>query len=341
MCGKCKVKVVSSAQTGASQCVTEESFLDEQQIKAGYRLACQVTVTQDLMVDLSSLQPGAAQIMVAGEHEVPLHPLIRKEVLSLPKPSPDLPVSDVERVETALGLPGSIPPALFTQLSSLLRKGDRTLSAVLAGDEVLSIEEKGQPEIYGMAVDLGTTTIVGYLIELVTGKLIDTYAMLNPQKNYGADVISRVNYTIENEDGLATLTALVRNGINEMIRYFCRKNPGMARRIFDLTLVGNTIMIHLFAGLDVKNMAVSPYTPVVARSFQLNPSQTGIEMHPNGKIRILPMIAGFVGADSVAAILACGMGKKTELSLLIDVGTNGEIAIGNSERILTCSTAAG
>lgn len=347
LCGKCKVKIVSGTQTGASPSFTKEFSLNEQQIKAGYRLACQVTVTQDLTVDLSSLQPQpeAAQIMVAGEHEVPLHPLIRKEVLSLPKPSPDLPVSDVERVEAVLGLPGSVSPALFPQLSSLLRKTDRTLSIVLSGDEVLSIEENteedGRSGIYGMAVDLGTTTIVGYLIDLVTGKQIDTFAMLNPQKNYGADVISRVNYTIENEDGLATLTTLARNGINEMIRYFCRKNPGIARRIFDLTLVGNTIMIHFFAGLDVKNMAVSPYIPVVTRSFQLSASQIGIEMHPNGKIRILPMIAGFVGADTVAAILACGMGEKKELSLLIDIGTNGEIAIGNSERILTCSTAAG
>lgn len=345
LCGKCKVKIVSDAQARTSQSITEKSFLNEQQISAGYRLACQVTVTQDLTVDLPTLQPDAAQIMVAGEHEVPLHPLVREEVLTLPKPSSGLQFSNVERVEAALGLPGSIPPALFAELPSLLRETDLTLSTVLAGNEVLSIEEhteeKGQSEIYGIAVDLGTTTIAGYFIDLVTGKQIDTYAMLNPQKNYGADVISRVDYTIENEDGLATLTALVRNGINEMIRYFCRKNPGMARRIFDLTLVGNTIMTHIFAGLAVKNIVVTPYIPVVTRGFQLRASQIGIEMHPNGKIRILPMIAGFVGADTVAAILACGMGEKKELSLLIDIGTNGEIAIGNSERILACSTAAG
>src|SRR5690554_638443 len=345
ICGKCKVRIVTGEQTKTSPGCTEQSFFDEEEIKAGYRLACQVTVSEDLTIDLPVANHESAQIMVSGEKEVALNPLITETSVSVSKPSINHHLSDVERVEKALNIPRCIPPDLFPKLSSLLRAEEFTISTVLAGDKVLSVDkqskEKTESGIYGMAVDIGTTTMVGYFINLATGEQIDTYATLNPQKIYGADVISRVDYSIEHENGLAKMTELLRDEINKMIRFFCRANPGMSQRIFDLTLVGNTIMMHIFAGLEIKNIAVSPFIPVVTRNFELIASQIGIEMNPRGRIRILPTIAGFVGADTVGAILACGMGEKEELSLLLDIGTNGEIAIGNKKRILTCSTAAG
>jgi uncharacterized 2Fe-2S/4Fe-4S cluster protein (DUF4445 family) len=146
---------------------------------------------------------------------------------------------------------------------------------------------------------------------------------------------------VENENGLAVLSGLVRDEINNMLRTFQQRWGIAPDRIYHMTVVGNTIMMHLFAGLPVKNIAVSPFIPVIARRLELEPWQVGLNMCPSGRVTILPMVAGYVGADTIAAILASGMAERDELALLIDIGTNGEIALGNREGIITCSTAAG
>ncbi|NLW56854.1 MAG: DUF4445 domain-containing protein [Firmicutes bacterium] len=344
LCGKCKVKISHGPQTLNATLESESSFLSVEEVKAGYRLACRVSISEDLTIELPAAETGTAQIMSEGGHNVPLNPLLTRRVLQLPTPVVKDQTADVERVEQALGLPGSIKPELFSALPTTLRDGGFRLSAVLAGEEVLALEagtKSAADGLYGIAVDLGTTTIVGYLLDLTTGRQLDTYAALNPQQRHGADVISRIDYTLEHEQGLSELAQLVRAEFNKMIAYFSRKDPALASNIYQLVVVGNTIMMHLLAGLEVKNIAVSPFIPVVTRDFTYQAAELGLEINPRGKIMFLPMISGYVGADTVAAILASNLAEQAEISLLLAIGPNGEIALGNRERILTCSAAAG
>lgn len=369
LCGKCKIKIIHGPRTLTASQERGKPFLSAWEVKAGFRLACRVQIVEELTIELPAVERGTGQIMIEGSQKVHLNPLLSEQVVHLPPPTVDNQASDVERVEQALGLPGCINPELFSSLPATLRNGGFTLSVILAGDEVLALQAGrpgktvrdrdgtvwgnratgdhgqetvagGQP-LYGIALDLGTTTIVGYLLDLTTGRQLSTYAALNPQRIHGADVITRIDYTLQHEQGLPELAQLVKAEINKMIEYFSREDPALAQNIYQLVVAGNTIMIHLLAGLEVKNIAVSPFIPVVTRDFACKAAELGIKINPQGKIMFLPMISGFVGADTVTAILASNLAEQAEISLLLDIGTNGEIAIGNRERILTCSAAAG
>ncbi|MFO7154925.1 MAG: ASKHA domain-containing protein [Caldicoprobacter oshimai] len=341
-CGKCKVRIVKGDMAG-SQCSPDEvghlSFIER---KGGIRLACRVQVNEDLTVEVPESGQRDAAILTDGKSDVALNPMVVKRYVELPKPSLDDQASDVDRIEKALKAPGRIHPAVMRDLSETLRAHDFKVTAVFFDQDIIAVEGGDTSDAkYGVAVDIGTTTMVGFLMDLATGRQVDVYSAINPQRQYGADVITRTDFTVENENGLAVLSGLVRDEINNMLRTFCQRWGIDSSRIYHMTVVGNTIMMHLFAGLPVKNIAVSPFIPVIARRLELEPWQLDINMCPAGRITILPMVAGYVGADTIAAILASGMAERDELALLIDIGTNGEIALGNREGIITCSTAAG
>lgn len=341
-CGKCKVRIVKG-DTVMGQCSPDEaghlSFIER---KEGIRLACRVQVNEDLAVEVPEGGQREAAILTDGKSDVALNPKVVKRYMELPKPSLDDQVSDVDRLEKALEAPGRLHPALIKGLPETLRAHDFKVTAVLFGRDIIAVEGGDTSDAkYGVAVDIGTTTMVGFLMDLTTGQQLDVYSALNPQRQYGADVITRTDFTVENENGLDILSKLVRDEINSMLEAFCRRWAIRPDTIYHMTVVGNTIMMHLFAGLSVKNIAVSPFIPVIARPLELEPGQVGINMCPSGRITILPMVAGYVGADTIAAIMASGMAERDELALLIDIGTNGEIALGNREGIIACSTAAG
>ncbi len=341
-CGKCKVRIVKG-DTTASQCSPDEaghlSFIER---KEGIRLACRVQVNEDLAVEIPESSQRDAVILTEGESDVALNPRVVKRYVELPKPSLDDQSSDVDRLEKALDASGRLHATVIKGLPQTLRANDFKVTAVLFDQDIIAVEGGDTSDAkYGVAVDIGTTTMVGFLMDLATGQQLDVYSAINPQRQHGADVITRIDFTLENQNGLEVLSGLVRDEINSMLRAFCQRWNIRSDMIYHMTVVGNTIMMHLFAGLPVKNIAVSPFIPVIARSLELEPWQVGINMCPSGRITILPMVAGYVGADTIAAIMASGMVERDELALLIDIGTNGEIALGNREGIITCSTAAG
>lgn len=341
-CGKCKVKIREGRSTETPMADDEKNRLSSEEIKAGYRLACRIKVHEDLVVEVPASDEKEACILSAGEKNIPLKPLLTKKRLILSKPSINDQKSDVERIEEALNLPGRIPPPLIGDIPDLLRRNDFEVTAVLFGEEIIGIEGGDtSAEKYGLAVDIGTTTMVGYLLDLSTGDQIGTCSVLNPQRVHGADVVTRIDYTVENKSGLNILSDLVRDEINGMLSYFADNFGIPSARVYHMTVVGNTTMMHIFARLPVRNIALAPFIPAVTRRLDLAASDLGININSNGKVTILPMISGYVGADTVGAILACDMAEDAEVSLMIDIGTNGEIALGNKERILTCSTAAG
>ena len=341
-CGKCKVLIKEGPIAKENYDPEEMEKLSFVEKNAGMRLACKVRIKEDMVVELPAAGETDGVILTGGESQVPISPMIRKEHRILQKPSLENQMSDLERLEEAFKASAGLPLKELKQLPTILRENQFDVTAVIWGQELIGIEGGDTGEaFYGLAVDIGTTTMAGYLLDLKTGRQMGVSSALNPQRAYGADVISRIDYTIEKADGLKQLQDLVVNQINRMIEDFESKYGFSSRHIYHTVLVGNTIMMHILAGLPVKNIAVSPFIPVVTKRMDLPAEEIGMKINPTGRVTILPMIAGYVGADTVGAIMACDMAEKEEISLMIDIGTNGEIALGNRDRIMACSTAAG
>lgn len=194
---------------------------------------------------------------------------------------------------------------------------------------------------FGVAVDLGTTTIVLYLLDVNTGLVADLASFLNPQRAWGADVISRINYTLLEKKGLEALHCQIIEGINGGLRELLARNALRQEDITKITVAGNTAMIHLFLAIPCINLAKAPYEPVLTSAVKTAGSDLGLSMKPSGQVIVLPGIAAFMGSDTLAAVLASGMHVDSKVNLLIDIGTNGEIVLGNRDMMLCCSTAAG
>lgn len=192
---------------------------------------------------------------------------------------------------------------------------------------------------FGIAFDLGTTTVVGYLMNLATGEQLAVASSLNPQVNYGTDVLTRAKYALDY--GGDVLADVIRMQMREMIADTCAQAAIAPSQITRVSVVGNPCMHHLFLGLSPKPLVFAPYQPAVTESLTLDAEPFGLGIAPSGTIRVFPNIAGFVGGDAVGALLALQIGEKEPLTLLIDIGTNGEIVLGNRTRMLCCSTAAG
>lgn len=209
---------------------------------------------------------------------------------------------------------------------------------------------KVQPDIYSLppvegskcalaAFDVGTTTIAAYLMDAYDGHLLASGSRLNPQSSYAADVIERCNYDIEQKNGL--LRKIVLDSMNELIRELCEKIAINKDDVYGVSFAGNTAMHHLFLGLPTETLVLAPYVPVMLKEQTYIARDYGLNIHPQGILRVLPNIGSFVGADTAACLLAAEYDRIEKLTLMIDIGTNGEIVLGNSERIVACSTAAG
>lgn len=338
-CGKCKVRVLSGL--AKPPLPVETLSLSSTELAEGFRLACRLEVNADLVVEVP-VGGEEAVLVTTDTKNIPIKPLVRREYCVVKRATIEEQLGEADRLEEALGLPGSIDYELMAALPAILREDDRLVTIVVAEDTVISVQGgKRASALYGIAFDLGTTTIAGYLLNLETGEEIGCYSALNPQRSFGADVISRAAYTMENHNGLMDLTTLIRREINKMVEYFGAQFGVGDEEIYHCTVVGNPTMLHILAGLPIEGMAISPFTPVISRRLDLKPSDLGIKMNSRGLITILPLISAYVGADAVAAILASGLGEGAEPALLLDIGTNGELALGHEGRILACATAAG
>ena len=229
-------------------------------------------------------------------------------------------------------------PGMTNGPTRYLSAGNENLWAVMDSNRVLDVSRE-KPEIYMAAFDLGTTTIAGYLLHGESQEIQATATMLNPQIRFGADVISRANYTLEH--GLSDVTGVVRSALNELIGQVCA-SAGISRKsIYAVSLVGNTCMHHLFLGVNLRSLVCAPYKPVIAEEMTLRASVYGLDVHPSAHILMPSVIAGFVGADTVACLVSGDWQDREACTLLIDIGTNGELVLGNRHRRIACSTAAG
>jgi uncharacterized 2Fe-2S/4Fe-4S cluster protein (DUF4445 family) len=363
VCGKCKVRV-------------EEGFFEKDNIESGMhhlspitegelkhikpedgpniRLACAAEIRGDLKIFVPERSRAGKQVVrkAAKELSITLDPAVKKYNIELKPPSlEDMTTGDMERVldflEEKYGLKGlSFDYYALKELQDVLRKGQwRATISVWMDREVIKVEPGFVENSYGIAVDIGTTTVVGYLCDLNTGKVINTESMMNPQVPYGEDVMSRITYAMTNPDGLQKMQSAIIEGLNEIIRNVTAdlRTDGKAggTAIVDMTVVFNTAMHHIFLGLNPEYIGRSPFIPAIQHSIDLKARDIGINISPGAYIHVLPLEAGFVGADNVGVLIAEEPYNQDEIVLIIDIGTNGELLLGNRQRICSTSCATG
>jgi len=343
-CLKCKVQV-----SGVSQKFTEleKEKLSVEELHSGWRLACQTTVEESGEVCLPEMEVSRAKasFSLLGE-EIHLQPNARRKHFELSEPAISDQRADWDRLAEYLAISEPIPVkaelSLLREISEQLRECNFQGEAVLVGDTVTALDPPNSAEgVLGLALDIGTTTLAAGLVDLETGKVIAIDAELNPQIAFGADVISRIVYTRDSREKREELQKELIKGLNRLLLRVCRLAGRERERIFEATVVGNTTMLHSLLGLDALHIALAPYVGVLNQSLCVPAGELGLQIHPRGRVHILPAIASFVGADTVAVILAARLYQASVPKLAVDIGTNGEVMLATRNRILTASTAAG
>jgi uncharacterized 2Fe-2S/4Fe-4S cluster protein (DUF4445 family) len=350
VCGKCKV-IIKSADAVSKVSSVEEKLLSKHEIKEGYRLSCQTRILKNVVVMVPpESRVETRKIELYGiEREVEINPLVRKVHVKLEKPTLSDVKPDLERlleaVEEQLEINGGLEFDfnVLKELSETLRSSNWDVTVVLWNNRLISVEPGDTTnEMFGVAVDIGTSKIVCHLVDLKSGKTIAVGSIENPQILHGEDVISRITYASNGVLNLNSLQRLVIEGINKILGEACQNAGIDPNRVYEAVVVGNTAMHHLFLGIQPKYLALSPYTPAVKRSISIAARNLNVDnMNTNGVVTTLPIIAGFVGADAVADILATGIHESEDNALLVDIGTNTEIIVGNKEDMICCSCASG
>jgi len=340
LCGKCKVIFEQGAPPVTP---TEDDRLTETELTQGYRLGCQTLVWEDSLVYIPDSVQGAKILTVGTARQVPLKPAITKKHALVSKPSTDDLRSDLARLMDALGVEeADMELNVMQRIGKDLRAADFDITGVFYGGRLIGIEAGDTTsECYGIALDIGTTTLAVYLLDLATGTQISVAAAMNPQHEIGDDVISRINHVMQEHGGLKKLQRMVISEFGRLIKVLSHGAGISSDRIYEVTVAGNTCMTHLFLGIDPTNLAVAPYVPVINDSVSLKAHELGIGISDSGRVHVLPSIAGYVGADTVGVILATDFYEQEKLTLAVDIGTNGEIVLGSDRRMLACSTAAG
>ena len=356
-CGKCRMQVISGASEPND---AERKLFSAAQLKAGMRLACQNHLTGAAVISIPNEARFFGQkILEDGiSRDVVPNPSFRKAFLKVPSATLEDQTCDLDRVKVAVaawadgrGLkaegPQSIPGAItaglpvIRSLPAMLHEAD-AFTAVLKAGEVVAFEKGDTASAcYGVAVDIGTTTVVGLLVDLLTGKQLLAASRINPQVARGDDVISRLTHVREHHSGLKDLHDRIVGCINEIVGELCEKTGVPAEHIYELAAVGNTTMSHIFMGVNCGKLAESPFAAVVREAANVHPGDLGVKINPHGNVYVAPNIAGFVGGDTVGVIVATGLMHGSGARLAIDIGTNGELVLAAKGRVISCSTAAG
>ncbi len=344
-CGRCIVHLMLGEASSPN--LVEEAELGLEQTRLGWRLACQAEALGDLTVHIPAESLATAQrVQVEGENlPFELHPAVRGVEVTLPPPGLDDLRSDAERLRErlreALDLPGlRLPPAVLRTFSETLRAQDFQCTVFLHADSVVGVHPCGASPL-GLAVDLGTTKLAGYLVDLASGATLASAGAMNPQIAFGEDVMARIAHAINRPDGREQLRAAILEALNDLARGLCEKAGQPLDRVAEAVVVGNTAMHHLFLGLPVRQLGLAPYVPAESAALDLSAQEAGLELAPAARLHLLPNAAGFVGGDHLAMLLGSGMLERQGVVLGLDIGTNTEISLLAHGRHYACSTASG
>ncbi|MCL4436213.1 MAG: ASKHA domain-containing protein [Thaumarchaeota archaeon] len=350
LCGRCKAVFTKGGDLVEPPTDSEFRLLTSGELGEGYRLTCQCVVSEPGRIVVTvpdESRAGHQRLVVDGyTQEFKVAPVVSKIVVELKAPLLQRISADSDQLLSVLNEMGCKVDMMSLEamrlLPEIVRQSGWVLTAVLRGKEVLWLEPGDRRErLLGFAVDVGTTKLAGYLVDLKTGVTVETSSLPNPQISYGEDVISRVTYWSESREKAREIQMAVIQGVNRLLKDACLVADVSPSEIYDVTVVGNTAMHHIFFGISPRYTAVSPFPVAVKQSFDVRAKDLGVEANPEAYVHALPPIAGFVGSDTVAGILATGIYRSVETCLFIDIGTNAEMVVGNREQLTCCSSPAG
>ena len=344
-CGRCRIQVIEGSTTELTK--AERVIFTEQELEAGFRLACQTYPTTDCKLQIPSesiTTPQRTQVEGLVVDIIPLPPVTSYRV-TIPAPSFDDYEADAERLLENLKRQYHVPCdsidiSVLHSLSSKVRASKWQVQTSVKDNEVIAVGPWPSRQL-GLAVDLGTTKIAGYLLDLESGKVLASNGTMNPQIAYGEDVITRIARIRSSPNEADHLQQLAVKALNELAAELCTEIGAELTKILEAVVVGNTAMHHLLLGLPVEQLALSPYVPAVNSHLDIKARELGIHIAPGGYVHLLPNIAGFVGADHVAMLLAADVSKANGLILALDIGTNTEVCLVNNGVMTSVSCASG
>ena len=349
LCGRCKIILQEGKDLVKPPTDSEKKTLSTAELNDGYRLACQSKVSEQGILNVAvppESRISQQRMVIQGiMPQFQVSPIVKDTIIELKKKQESK--SDSETLLEALSENGftdvSIGIDAIRRLPDVIREGNWSINATLWNNkEVLSLQPKDKAgQTLGFAVDVGTTKVAGYLVDLKNGELLAAVSLPNPQISFGEDLISRITYWTESEEKGISLQKIVIGCVNKLIEDSCKKFGVTKNEIYDITVVGNTAMHHIFFGISPKYVGQSPFPVAVKNSFDVKAKDIGMIANSAAYVHALPPIAGFVGADTVAGILATEIYNKEETCMLIDVGTNAEIVVGNKDKLTCCSAPAG
>lgn len=341
-CGKCKVQVLEG-ETELTH--ADRTKLTEEELAQGWRLSCQARAQEDTCCFIPALMRVPKAATMGTGRLVLLEPNVKKVYVELAEPTLEDQRSDFERLRDALAEEGyGVEPAphALRSLPAALRASRFQATAVLGGDRLVTVEPGDTRGVsYGAAFDLGTTTVVGALMNLTTGMSAGVESTLNGQAPFGADVITRISHAMAGPDDLEELRGALLETVNGLLAGLYREAGVGPEHVYELVAVGNATMLHLLLGVDPSPISVTPFVPAFREPLDLPAKDVGVDIHPDARVHTFPIIGAYVGADIVAGILSSGLARDEELRLFVDVGTNGEIVLGSSEWVFATSAPAG
>ncbi|OHV76624.1 ASKHA domain-containing protein [Rhizobium sp. LCM 4573] len=363
-CGRCQVSVqegrfakhgIKSANDHLSPIGPKEERYDRVRgLPEGRRLSCSAQILGDLVIDVPQDTVINAQVVrkAADERVFDRNSAIRMCYVEVEEPDMEKPLGDLDRLKAALAADWHLENLevdfhLIPTVQSILRKGEWKVTAAVHKDHddahprLVALYPGLKNEAYGIACDIGSTTIAMHLSSLLSGRTVASAGTSNPQIRFGEDLMSRVSYVMMNPDGREAMTLAVREAVNRLIDKVCAEGGVSREDILDSVFVGNPIMHHLFLGIDPTELGGAPFALAVSGAVHVKSSEIGLPMNPGTRTYILPCIAGHVGADAAAATLSEGPHRQDEMMLLVDIGTNAEIVLGNAARTVAASSPTG
>ncbi len=360
LCGRCRVVCMDGdfAKHAINSRPTHLSAVNEievryserrRKLENNHRLSCQAVIQGDLVIDVPPESQMHRQVVRkdAEHRDIKLDPATRLYHVEVQPADLLESVGDLQRLCDALAWEWNqadlvCDPVILPGLQAALREGEwRVTVAVHNQSTIVAVWPGFKPSAHGVAIDIGSTTIAAHLVNLTAGKVIATDGIMNPQIRFGEDLMSRVSYVMMHPEGAGELTRAVRQGVNGLIGDVCSLGGIGPADVVELTVVGNPIMHHLFLGLDPRELGGAPFALAIDTALDLKARDIGIGINPGANVYILPCIAGHVGADAAGMVLAEEPHLLEEISLVVDVGTNAEIVLGNRDRLLACSSPTG
>ena len=359
LCGRCqvlvaegefaKLGVVSSSSSLSELSESEKRFSNRVTLAPGRRLSCSARVLADVVIDVPAESQVHRQVVrkEADARAIELNPVVRLHYVEVREPDMHDPSGDLGRLFDALreewGLEGlTCDLSVLQILQPALRAGGwQVTAAVHAGKQIIGVWPGLHEKVFGLAVDIGSTTIASHLCDLTSGEVVASAGAMNPQIRFGEDLMSRVSYSMMNPGGAALMTAAVRGALNALAAEVAKSAGVSVEDIMEATLVGNPIMHHLLLGIDPVELGGAPFALATDTSLTLRANVIDLKLHRNARIYVLPCIAGHVGADAAGVVLSERPDLSPEMTLLVDVGTNAEIVLGNDRRLVACSSPTG